>query len=523
MKSIFDGIKDTKGLTYNYEGHIAWQKPLKELTQALLMTGSFGNTFYVDQTANLKLAIEVFNKAAQQHPKWFKDTIVYARNEGFMKSMPILALAILRQYNTETFHEIFDKVILTGKDLDTFMSMNRALGLGFGRSTKRAIEKWISTHTTEYYAIKYRRQIADAIRLTHYKSDDPIYHYVVAYRKKVDTNKLVQAYTYKQIAATEAVRRLIDSKMWDAAAKLIEGYRLDPATVIGMGTPKKDENGIQYWISVMRQMGTGMLIGYLSKLIRTGAINEETLPWLQERLSAQAILRAKIHPHRLLTTYLALEDIDYPYIVWNRPPQYNEENAPMRKHVMNILKDRFIEMANNIKSEGKWRGKYVIAPDISPSMTSPIGTTIPSFVAGAFAGMLSAIADKSIILPWHTEVELDLLKDTSDPFQVALDIATAPGYGTFMETPVKYMIKKHIQADYAIFITDSMEWGEGWLKYWRQYKRKISPKTKAVLIRVDPYPTNPYPETVKEELDIYTIHGWSPAVLQWIEEYVLAA
>ncbi|UZN23686.1 hypothetical protein GM182_07505 [bacterium 3DAC] len=501
--------------TINLAGALAWNKSDRELAHQLLMTGSFGNTYYATAEANLSLAMSTFHKVALEDPTWFAGALVEARNDGFMRTMPIIGLIILRKYAPDIFKEAFSMIIHTGGDLEDFLTFTRAMGMGFGRAVKSAIKEWIKHNTNEYYAVKYRRQIADAIRITHFEENNPIYDYVVAYRKHIPEEKLIAAYKqYPQISATELVKNLLKEKQYDKASDIIVRYRLDPATIIGSGVP--DDPAI--WQALMKVMGTGMLIGYLSKLIRTGAINENTLPWLKDRLTAKALYKAKTFPHRIITTALALKNPNhYNFYMYTQ----DTPDTGITTEVINILKAILPEIGKLMQNTS-WNGRWIVAPDISGSMTAPIGSNIPSYIAGAMAGMIRSIVPSAKIVPWDTEVYEDMvtLKDT--PFDVAEKIVTASGGGTFMEEPVRYMIHRKIRADYIVFITDSMEWGEGWLGYWIKYK-KIFSNAKAILIRVDPYETNPFPEEAKKQHDIYQIYGWSPTVLKWIETYVLAA
>lgn len=99
--------------------------------------------------------------------------IVRGRNEGFIRAFPILGLVYLSKKNAHLFQDAFKKVILTGNDLVDFIEVAKTVR-GFGRSLKTAIADWIASNTNPYYAQKYRKQIADAIRLSHFKGEDSI-------------------------------------------------------------------------------------------------------------------------------------------------------------------------------------------------------------------------------------------------------------------------------------------------------------------------------------------------------------
>ena len=77
------------------------------------------------------------------------------------------------------------------------------------------------------------------------------------------------------------------------------------------------------------------------------------------------------------------------------------------------------------------------------------------------------------------------------------------------------MLRRNIDADNALFITDSEEWGEGWLGYWKQYRHR-NPHARAFLLRLDPYRTQPFPPDEAEALGIHQIFGWSDAVVDYM-------
>ena len=89
------------------------------------------------------------------------------------------------------------------------------------------------------------------------------------------------------------------------------------------------------------------------------------------------------------------------------------------------------------------------------------------------------------------------------------------GGGTYLEAPLKEMLRRDIRVDNALFITDTMEWGKGWLGYWKQYRRR-NPHARAFLLRLDSYRTQCFPPDEAEALGIHQIFGWSDAVVDYM-------
>ena len=78
------------------------------------------------------------------------------------------------------------------------------------------------------------------------------------------------------------------------------------------------------------------------------------------------------------------------------------------------------------------------------------------------------------------------------------------------------MIEKNIKADYAVFLTDTEEYGEGWLASWKEYHRR-NPNAVAFVLRGDSYMTSPIPEAEAGKLNVYQVFGWNDSVIDYIK------
>ena len=93
------------------------------------------------------------------------------------------------------------------------------------------------------------------------------------------------------------------------------------------------------------------------------------------------------------------------------------------------------------------------------------------------------------------------------------------GGGTYMEAAVEHMIKQRIMTDYAVFITDTEEYGKGWLAAWREYHAR-HPGTVAFVLRGDSYRTSPIPDAEAKRLNVFQIFGWNDSVMEYMK-YVI--
>ena len=418
--------------------------------------------------------------------EYLAETIVKARNGGFMRPAPILALVHLSKKDLSFFKEIFSDIVQTGTDLAQFLDFCRSIR-GLGRGIKYTIHKWLKEKITEFYAIKYGNELVDAIRLSRPAETifDKEKQIILDYLMKNPEVKKEELPT--KIKAFERLKRTTDE---NEILQLIEEGRLDYSVVVGIIKPTPN-----IWIRLTEQMGTFALLRHLATFERHGVL--KTLSKLiTKRLTVGNLEKAKIFPFRIYEAYLKIND------------------TKTKQRLANLL-DQYI-----MKYDSSYMGRVAICPDVSGSMTMQIrkAAYTPATIAGMLAGILYKALRNSVLLPWDDQVQLKLVQHKNAPVLTHIKtISNAKGGGTFMEAPIQYLIDRKEVADVVILITDSEEWGTGWLKAWRTYKKQINPKAKAFLIRVDPYHTNPFSPEIADKSDIYQIYGWCDSVIKYIE------
>ena len=498
-KSFLDNLENIKVYdtadTTNYEGFKAWLISDKERVKQLCMTGSLVNTFYVDEYRLLEQALSVFRNVAKTEPKYLAECLVEGRNKGFMRTVNILGLAVLSLYDIEEFKEIFNQVVLTGNDMEDFLDITRRMR-GFGRGVKRSIIDWLKKNVNEFYAIKYRNQIIDAIRISRPKFDTWLCDWIMHPIHKKE-REMIEIPANSQVAHYEQAVDAIKEGKWDKAIEHIEKGKLDWMSLISYGNPPKE-----VWKALSKQMGVNALLKLLGKLDREEVFkDEEMVDFVRNRLTVNNLQKAKVFPFRLYIAYMNIT---------------NQE-------IKNILAE-VLEEYVKVYDWSRWQGKFAVCPDVSGSMTWRVsGSSLnPATVAGLFSGILYKGLNTVTLIPWDTQVRLSLVRPKVDSVLSHIEsIAEADGGGTFMEAPLKYLLAKEMKVDYFILITDCQEWGSGWLRDWIKYK-KFAPKAKAVLIRVDAYPTRPFSDKDTVKYDIYQVFGWNDNVIRWIEEVVLS-
>ena len=480
--------------TVNAENFPAWRPAVKSALDQLAMTGALGNSFYASAKKLSEDALTVLNQAEAED---LAQAIVKGRNEGFIRTVPILGLVVLSQKDPALFKHVFNQVILTGNDLVDFIDLTHKTR-GFGRAVKSAIRGYLE-RVTPYYAMKYRKQLADAIRLSRFKGDDAIYSYILSVypeTKGYSEEKLAAAYEkYADLAKRKQFIELLEEGRKAEAAALLADSDLD----IDSLTAYYGQFDREIWQAVSKRTPVMKFLKYLAKFQREGV---ELADLAKEKITVSNLQRAKVFPFRLVTAELALRRAE------------EKAFASVRQLLFGVLDD----YTDRYDWSDFNRYRWVIAPDVSGSMSSHVGgSSILSFahLAAMFTGFFRRGLDHVEILPWDTEV-YDFKVPKKDSVRTQMNaLLKLVGGGTFMEAPVEHMIKHRIMTDYAVFITDTEEYGQGWLKSWKKY-RKMNPNAKAFLLRADTYLTAPISEADAEKYGIIQIFGWNDTVMDYI-------
>ena len=505
MKTLKENLKTVTTYagadTVNAEGFSAWTPSDAALLEQLAMTGALGSSFYANAKEAAADAVALLERSDAHE---LAAAVVKGRNEGFVRAFPILGLVFLSRKDSALFRKTFGKVVLTGNDLVDFIEVAKTVR-GLGRSIKTAISDWLNKNTTTYYAQKYRKQMADAIRLSRFKGEDPIYAYILnAYTgvKGATGEKLEKAYVeYPDLAAHRDFVAAVEAGDLRGAEVLLREKNIDVNSLTSYYG--KFDKGL--WFAVAIRSPVMRFVKYLSKFIREDVLTDEML---RSKVNVEALRKAKVFPFRLYTAYRAVS-------------RYLERKD---RKVLAYLAEVMDEYAKSYDWSAFGDAKWVIAPDISGSMCSPIGeSSVLTYaaVSAMFAGFFVKGLKDVTVLPWDEEVRRYTVSPT-EPVMKHIDAITSMVEGgTYMEAGVKYMLKKGIVADYAVFLTDTEEYGTGWLAAWKEYHRRY-PKAVAFVLRGDSYVTTPIPEDQAAELNVYQVFGWNDTVIDYMK-FVLAA
>ncbi len=490
----------------NYEAFPAWSMPLDEQFRQLAFNGIIAHQFYCSEDETLRRGMGVIEKFVKEDPARALGIAATARNEGFIRSVNITTLA-KASGDLKAFKEHFDRIVLTPRDMVQFIDVMRA-SRGLGRAIKETMNKWVAAKLGEFYAIKYRNQLKDAIRLGHAKFDDEakamLADYVMENGEK-EKREAIEA-RFPAINAVEALKRINPLVDEARAIDLVTAARLDWNAVKGIFHPTP---GI--WKALAEQMSAIALVQNLASLERNAGAEFAT-DLVQRKVTAKFLERGKVFPHTLAQAYMHVKD-------------------PALKAAIGRALDS-LALAHDFRK----LGRVAVCPDISGSMTQPVAINrvmrraggkngipegsmhVPIQVAAMLSGILAGAVHDSRLLAWDTVVKDEGAlfgndKEWRTPTRIMERLMHAGGGGTFMEAPIKYLIEHRVAVDTFVLVTDSEEWGEGWLGFWKQYKQ-AHPAARAFLVRIDLYPTRPFGGDDCEKLGITQIYGFNDMVFK---------
>ena len=499
LKEKFNPVLSTAD-TVNHESAPAWTKPSKEMLEQFAMTGVLQQSFYATAEMHTEDALNILKANSAND---IAEAIVKGRNEGFVRTFPILGLVYLSTVDTELFKQAFPKVILTGGDLGDFIDICKSMR-GFGRSIKTAISDWLDKKMDAYYAQKYRTQLADAIRLVRYKGDrNSLTPYVLhtygaavkgwtpeKYSKLLENTPVLNAHEWFLI-------HCMDGKL-DKALAILKEHDLDVDSL----TSVYDKFNAEIWAEIARKTPVMRFLKYLNKFTAQNVFaNKIGMDIAKSKLTVENLQKAKVFPFRLYTAYCEVGDT--------------------------ALRDLLAKVMNDYAEKTDWgvfnRYSWAICPDVSGSMTWSLGKAKlrASDIAGMFSGFFNKGLDDCIVLPWDTRVHGFQANRYDSVMTQIRTISNARGGGTDMSCALQFMISNRIRKDCVVYITDTEEYGNPWIEAWQRYRHVINDKAKAFIIRCDSYATNPFPNDIAEKWGIHPIYGFNDNVIKYME-YIIS-
>lgn len=463
------------------------------LTQ-VAMTGTFGALTYTDPLEELEY---VLNLSESVEPAFLAKTAIYTRENGHMKDMPALLLAVLARLDPILFTAAFPRVVDNGKMLRTFVQIMRSGQTGrksLGSAPKRMVANWLNEASDWAILnanIGTNPSLADVIKMVHpkpaSKAREALFAWIIG--KPCDVDLLpMNVQEYLRFKAT--------------------GQGALPVVPFQMLTQLPLTS--KHWAKIAKNASWQMTRMNLNTFLRHGVLDMANM-----RKHVAAVLRdpvrikkARVFPYQLMTAYQAL-------------------SADMPLEIRETLHDA-MELA--VRNVPQINGSVVVCPDVSGSMNCPVtgyrpgATTATRFVdvAGLVTAAILRQNPRAKVLPFEFQVRDVRLEPRDTILTNAQRLANLGGGGTNCSAPLEWLVAKGTSPDLVIFVSDNQSWvdatrsgqGTAMMKQWELLKRR-NPAAKLVCIDIAPYGTT----QAKERKDVLNIGGFSDTVFDQIAAF----
>lgn len=506
---------ELKPNTLNKEGYPAFKATPEEVSLQALMTGSLANLFYTSAKENTKMFIEAFNSIDTMT---LAKQIVYAREKGFTRTIPISATVVLSKRDVELFKKVVHRAMRTPHDWRQFMDICRSgeIRKGIGRALKGEIKVDI-INMKSYHAVKYPHDVYDMINIArpNAKLNPVIIDYVKGLKDKY--KYLLEGKEDKLIEAAKAIqnKELTDDKI----ASIVKEARLPYEYVVGTVsmTPK-------IWEALLYSAPYRNLITNLNNFGRNGVFdNPKNLKYaLESIMSPDKVKHSMMFPFRF---YIAWKNIG----IRTSADEYgNKSYFESSYYGMNEIRNALQKALEiSVANIPEIKDRVCIAPDISGSMSSNVLENKDRSklkcidLVGLFTGIILQKCKQGnpnlqhMVLPFNNSVDTTMAKivmSRETIFDVAKEFR-ADG-GTSLSAPVEFLRRTNTIVDRIIAFTDEEEWvGSSFIDEFYVYKTTVAPKCKAYLVKLVPSGHDAAPPNLT---DVYFIYGWNENVLRYV-------
>lgn len=493
--------------TINNAGGRAYSLEDREALAQMVMTGTFGNTFYTTAHSQLDTIKGLLDKIGPEGAEFVAKLAIHARKNGFMKDTPAFLLAWLTVNGQKYVKSVFEKVIDNGKMLRNFVQIMRSGAVGrksLGTSPKNLVKKWIleaSTNQLLRASVGNSPSLADVIKMVHPTPKDleqnALLHWLVNGKVDFDNYTLLPS----------VVRNLIDFRHGSDSS--IPNVPFELLTSGKLST----EN----WKDIARNAGWHMVRMNLNTFERNGLFNDpKMVSMIANKIQDTGeIAKAKVFPYQIYTSWSYAESAP----------------EPIRKALEKALDF-------SLQTVPVFGGKTYVFVDVSGSMSSAItgarGSASSKIrcvdVAALIASsLLRTNPENTEVVMFDTRVHRQALNPKASVMENARIISKFGGGGTNCQLPLQELVASKKNGDLIIYISDNESWvrssyyGFGprsseTMQAWSKFK-KDNPKAKMVCIDLVPNTTTQAPS----DKSILNVGGFSDAVYDVIANFCAAS
>lgn len=496
----FTGLFTPKTDTVNEAGGTAYKFSAKHALAQYAATGCFSHTFYADASEQLEKVLEL---CAGLDAEFIAKTAIFAREQGFMKDMPALLVAVLSVKDKALFAKVFPRVIDNGKMLRNFVQIMRSGAVGrksLGSLPKRLVREWFEARGPEQIfkqSVGQTPSFADILKMVHPRPKGDEYAALYGYL-------IGREITFDNLP--EIVKAFEKFKAGDSGE--VPNVPFQMLTALPISTKE--------WTEIARNAGWTMTRMNLNTFQRHGVFRDaEMIKLIADRLrDEKAVARAKVFPYQLLSAFKAAS-----------------ENTQMPPEITSALQDA-MEIA--IQNVPEIDGKVYVLPDVSGSMHSSVtgyrkGATSAVRCIDVAALVAAAILRKNPsaeVIPFNDHVQNVRLNPRDSVMTNAEKLCKLPMGGTNCSAPLVSLNAKQAQGELVIYVSDNESWIESsiygrfggsrtqTMYEWNKFKER-SANAKLVCIDIQPYDST----QAAERADVLNVGGFSDQVFNLISAF----
>lgn len=481
----FNFLKSTNAKVINHEGEESFTITPQVELYTTVATSGLSDTFYEKSDARL---FRIQSLIAKNDPEFVAKLAIYARNEMYLRSIPIVLAVELAKLNagntvvSNTVKGVVKRADEIAELLAYYQLSNQRSGTKKLNKLSKQVQKGLAisfNNFDEYQFAKYNRNtevtLRDALFLVHPKAKNEDQQLIF---NKLAKGALTTPYTWEtELSALGQVnfkndteRKLAIKNTWES---LIDSNRLG-------------------YMALLRNL----------RNIIDANVSASHIDHVCAILSdKETVLRAKQLPFRFLSAYRELKEMNSIHI----------------SLILNALEDAISASISNLKGFAS-ETRVLVACDVSGSMQNPVSpkSKILMYDIGLVLGMLLHSMCRRVI----TGMFGDTWKIINVPTKCVLNNVNEfykregeVGYSTNGYKVIDDLVHRKVVMDKIMMFTDCQFWdsqadGNSLSISWSKYKT-IAPNAKLYLFDLSGY--GQMPIDVRKN-DVYLIVGWSDKI-----------
>lgn len=494
----------------NYEGARAFVlNPAMQLYTAVV-TWSLNDSFYEKDDTRL---IRIQTLIAQNDPLFVARLAIYARNQMYMRSVPLVLITELAKIHTgdDLVSRMIEKVVLRADEITELLACYQLLNNRSERKKLNRLSKQVQkglanafNRFDEYQFAKYNRateiKLRDALFLIHPKAKNESQQVLF---DKIANNSLETPYTWEtelsalgqQKFANEVEKQTAFKRKWE---ELIDSDKLGYMALL-----RNLRNIVEAQVSY----------NHIQKIGATLA-------------SAEKVAKAKQFPFRYLAAYRELLGAGVRVNASGITGKFKRligENGGFTGEILEALEQAVTASAANVPGFNS-DTSVLLACDVSGSMQIPVSakSKIQLYDVGLMLAMLLQSRCKNVRIgmfgdTWKTITvpKNNILANVQEFYRREGEV----GYSTNGFLVIRNLLDKKLVMDKVMLFTDCQLWNstggnEHIHPLWVRYKREVAPKAKLYLFDLKGYGQSPL-QVIQD--DVYLLAGWSDKIFGVLE------